>query len=97
MRIQVYDELSNVHPDLDGLKLLLSPDLNTWTGEDVWQACQEFDVTICFMESNYNRVLGCYSPEKWRNNNGYVYEVKKGNSFAFYFDQLKMRICNSKK
>ena len=94
MRNQVYDELSKLHPDLDGLKLLLSPDLNTWTAQDVWQACKDFDVTICFIESEYNRVLGCYSPEKWRNN--YGYEVKKGNTFALYFDQLKMRVCHSK-
>ena len=46
------------------------------------------------MESEYNRFLGCYFPEKWRVGD---YEVKKGNTFAFYFDQLKMRICHSKK
>ena len=96
MRIQIYDELSKLHPDLDGLKLLLSPDLNTWTAEEVWQACKNFDATICFMESEYKRVLGCYSPEKWKDNNGHVYEVKKGNTFALYFDQLKMRVCHSK-
>jgi hypothetical protein len=43
MRIQVYDELSKLHPDLDGIKLLLSPDLNTWTAQDVWQSCKDFD------------------------------------------------------
>jgi hypothetical protein len=46
------------------------------------------------MESEYNRVLGCYSPEKWRNGG---YDVRKGNTFALYFDQLKMRVCHSKK
>ena len=95
MRIQIYNELTKLHPDLDGLKLLLSPDLYTWRAEDVWQACKDFDATICFIESEYNRVLGCYSPEKWRNNG--EYEVKKGNTFALYFDQLKMRVCHSKK
>ena len=49
------------------------------------------------MESEYGRVLGCYSPEKWRDNNGYIYEVEKGNIFALYFDHLKMRVCHSKK
>ena len=78
------------------MKLLLSPDLNTWTGEDVWQACKDFDTTICFIESEYGRVFGCYSPEKWRENKG-NYEIKKGNTFVLYFDKLKMRICKSKK
>ncbi len=96
MRIQVYDELSKLHPDLDGLKLLLSPDLNTWTSEDVWQISKYFDETICFMESCYGKVLGCYSPEKWKDSNGQSYEVKKGNTFVLYFDQLKMRVCHSK-
>jgi len=36
MRNQIYDELKNLHPNFDGLKLLLTPNLNTWTGEDVW-------------------------------------------------------------
>ena len=49
------------------------------------------------MESEYNRILGCYSPEKWRNNNGKEYEVKNGYTFVFYFDKFKMRICHSKK
>ena len=66
MRLQVYDELSKLHPDLDGLKLLLSPNLNIWTGKDVWDSCKDFDATICFIESEYGRILGCYSPEKWR-------------------------------
>ncbi len=84
-----------MHPTLDGLKLLLTPNLNKWTGKDLWQAFKDFDITICLMESEYNRVLRCYSPEKWRDNN--VYEVKNGNPFAFHFDNLKMRICHSKK
>ena len=37
------------------------------------------------MESEYNRIFGCYSPEKWRNNNGKEYEVKNGYTFVFYF------------
>ena len=49
------------------------------------------------MESNFGKILGCYSPEKWRNNNDDDYEVCKGNTFAFYFDKLKMRVCHSKK
>ncbi len=53
MRLQVYDELIKLHPDLDGLKLLLAPDLNTWTGKDVWESCKDFDATIFFIESEY--------------------------------------------
>jgi hypothetical protein len=48
------------------------------------------------VESNFNRVLGCYCPQKWEEING-IKEVKKGNTFAFYFDELKMRVCLSKK
>jgi len=39
------------------------------------------------MESEYNRVLGCYSPEKWRDSNDY--EVKNGNTFVFILIILK--------
>ena len=51
MRIQVYDELKKLHPNLDGLKLLIAPDLDTWKAEDVWQACKDYDTTICFIEA----------------------------------------------
>jgi hypothetical protein len=49
------------------------------------------------MKSDYGRVFGCYSPEKWRDLGGNSYEVKKGNTFVFYFDKLKIRVCYSKK
>ena len=53
MRIQIYNELKKLHPDLKGLKLLLAPNMNSWNGKDVWEACKNFDTTICLIESSH--------------------------------------------
>ena len=73
--------------------------MDNFTAERFWDACKYYDVTLCIIRTGTGRIIGCYSPMKWQNSGGPLsaVEVMFGNTFALFFDDLKLRICKTKK
>ena len=55
------------------------------------EKCKNHEHTICISKSNHGKILGGYSPMKWVNC-GWT-TVTGGESFVFFYDDDKLRIC----
>lgn len=82
-----------------GLEMIEQTTLDKFDIDKFWNACKHFDHTICIIRTDKSRIVGCYSPQRWMNSGSSLSstEVVSGNTFALYFDDLKLRICKTKK
>ena len=53
--------------------------------------CKNHVHTICIAKSIHGKILGAYSPMKWTNFSSTL--VTGGQSFIFFYDDDKLRIC----
>jgi len=61
------------------------------------EKCKNYEKTIVVAKSNFGKILGGYSPMKWRNFHGKPWKtVTGGSSFLFFYENDKLRICTQK-
>jgi len=84
--------LLKYHSNNIDIKLIHSTNFVGWSGEQVWKDCADFEISIVLIETNFDKIIGFYSPLKWENRG--EFKLQNGKAFVFYFDDKTIKICN---
>ena len=85
------DYMRSVLPNIEKYTKIYSSSIDGFNGDTFRDKCKNHQHTITIAKSNYNKILGGYSPMKWQNFNYTV--VTGGQSFVYFYDDDKLRIC----
>ena len=80
---------------MTGFKKVYSSILDTFDGDTFREKSKNHEKTIVIVKSNFGKILGCYHPMKLESANNWI-KVTGGQSFIFFYEDDKLRICNQK-
>ena len=86
------DYMRSVLPNIEKYTKIYSSSIDGFNGDTFRDKCKNHQHTITIAKSNYNKILGGYSPMKWQNYTNYTV-VTGGQSFVYFYDDDKLRIC----
>jgi len=88
------DYMKSVLKNIKGYTKIYSSSAEGFNQTTFRDKCKNHVHTICVARSNFGKILGGYSPMKWAN---FDYtKVTGGESFVFFYDEEKLRICSQK-
>ncbi len=85
------DYMRSVLPNIEKYTKIYSSSIDGFNGDTFRDKCKNHQHTITIAKSNYNKILGGYSPMKWQNFKYTI--VTGGQSFLYFYDDDKLRIC----
>ena len=50
---------------MDNLSLIHKTDFKEWSSEKFWEDCEGNYDTLVIIKTNYNKIIGGYSPIEW--------------------------------
>ena len=80
--------------NIKGYSKIYSSSVDGFNGDIFREKCKNHVHTISIARSNFGKILGGYSPMKWENF-GWT-KITGGESFVFFYDEDKLRICTQK-
>jgi hypothetical protein len=83
--------MQTILPNIRGYKIIYSSIIDGFDQNLFQKKCKSHTHTICISRSNFGKILGAYSPMQWKND-GHE-RVTGGESFVFFYDDDKIRIC----
>ena len=86
------DYMRSVLPNIEKYTKIYSSSIDGFNGDTFRDKCKNHQHTITIAKSNYNKILGGYSPMKWQNYTNWTV-VTGGQSFVYFYDDDKLRIC----
>ena len=86
--------MKNILQNIKGYTKIYSSSLDGFKINTFHEKCKNYQHTITISRSNFEKILGAYSPMKWANF-GYT-KITGGESFVFFYDEDKLRICTQK-
>ena len=86
------DYMTSVLANIKGYTKIYSSSVDGFNDNTFRDKCKNHEHTISIAKSNHNKILGGYSPMKWQNLIFNTF-VTGGQSFVFFYDDDKLRIC----
>ena len=83
--------MKSVLNNIKGYTKIYSSSVDGFNLTTFHEKCKNHVHTICLARSNFGKILGGYSPMKWAN--FYWTQISGGESFVFFYDEDKLRIC----
>ena len=84
--------MNSILKNIKGYTKIYSSSVDEFKPSTFHEKCTNHVYTITIARSNFGKILGGFSPMKWQNYNCWI-EITGGESFVFFFDEDKLRIC----
>ena len=85
------DYMKSVLQNIKGYKKIYTSTTDGFNLNTFHEKCKNHKHTIIISKSNFGKILGGYLPMQWKNNGGT--QITGGESFVFFYDDDKIRIC----
>lgn len=93
-RAQIWNKLKSLHHDLKSVKLIYQASKDGYDATKLTNNAKDYPFTLSVIQSNHGKTFGSYTPVQWLIGNDVWQKMKKGHrSFAYFFDNQKLRIC----
>jgi hypothetical protein len=86
--------MQSVLANIKGYTKIYSSSVDGYNLNTFHTKCEKHSHTIIITKSNFAKILGGYSPMKWKNFESTV--VTGGQSFIFFYEDDQLRICTQK-
>ena len=72
-----------MNPKCKKLKQLYNTGVDGWDPMVLWEKCQDYEETVLLVSTNFDKIIGAYTPDKWEDTIDMLggEKVKNGKTF----------------